>query len=91
MCKPFWADLRRDAVPLSRGLKARGKAQLRGAEQTRFSTEDRALGRDQSAEELAGRLAMPLDQVRKLMTIAGLPVRLETPAGAPSLVLLTGR
>lgn len=40
------------------------------------------LGREPSAEELAGRLAMPLEQVRRLMAIAGLPIALEI-ASAP--------
>jgi RNA polymerase primary sigma factor len=34
------------------------------------------LGREPTAEELAQRLALPLEQVRRLMAIAGLPIRL---------------
>ena len=40
------------------------------------------LGREPTAEELAERLAKPVEQVRKLMAIAGLPLSLEAPAGA---------
>lgn len=40
------------------------------------------LGREPTAEELSGRLAMPVERVRKLMTIAGLPFSLDTPVGA---------
>ena len=41
------------------------------------------IGREPTAEELAQRLAMPLEKVRRLMGIAGLPLRFEAPAGAP--------
>ena len=35
-------------------------------------------GREPTAEELAERLAMPLDKVRKLLEIARQPITLET-------------
>jgi DNA-directed RNA polymerase sigma subunit (sigma70/sigma32) len=35
------------------------------------------LGREPNGEELARRLGMPVAQVRKLMAIAGLPIRFE--------------
>ena len=37
----------------------------------------RELGREPSAEELAKRLALPIEKVRRLMALAGLPIRLE--------------
>jgi RNA polymerase primary sigma factor len=36
------------------------------------------LGREPTAEELARRLAMPLEAVRRVMAIAGLPITFET-------------
>jgi DNA-directed RNA polymerase sigma subunit (sigma70/sigma32) len=39
-------------------------------------------GREPRAEELAERLAMPVEAVRKLMTVAGLPIRFEAGASA---------
>ena len=39
------------------------------------------IGREATPEELAERLAMPLDKVRKVMKIAKEPVSLETPVG----------
>ena len=36
------------------------------------------IGREPTSEELAERLAMPLESVRKAMEIAGLPVSLKT-------------
>ncbi|MBI1275644.1 RNA polymerase sigma factor RpoD [bacterium] len=39
------------------------------------------IGREPTPEELAERLAMPLDKVRKVMKIAKEPVSLETPIG----------
>lgn len=38
-------------------------------------------GREPTAEELAARLAMPLERVRKLMAITGLPIRFESAVG----------
>ena len=35
------------------------------------------LGREPNGQELARRLGMPVEQVRKLMAIAGLPIRFE--------------
>ena len=39
------------------------------------------IGREPTPEELAARLAMPLDKVRKVMKIAKEPISLETPIG----------
>ncbi len=39
------------------------------------------IGREPTPEELAGRLAMPLDKVRKVLKIAKEPISLETPIG----------
>lgn len=39
------------------------------------------IGREPTPEELAGRLHMPVDKVRKVMKIAKEPVSLETPVG----------
>jgi len=39
------------------------------------------LGREPTPEELAERLAMPLEQLRKVLEIAGRPIRLEEPLG----------
>jgi RNA polymerase primary sigma factor len=39
------------------------------------------LGRGPTPEELAERLAMPLEQLRKVLEIAGRPIRLEEPLG----------
>ena len=39
------------------------------------------IGREPTPEELAERLAMPLDKVRKVLAIATRPIRLETPIG----------
>ena len=41
------------------------------------------LGREPNAEELARRLALPLERVRRLMAIAGLPLRFGVAAAAP--------
>ena len=38
-------------------------------------------GREPTPEEMAGRLSMPLDKVRKVMKIAKEPISLETPIG----------
>jgi len=35
------------------------------------------IGREPTAEELADKLGMPLDKVRKMLTIAKQPIRLE--------------
>jgi RNA polymerase primary sigma factor len=40
------------------------------------------LGREPSAEELARRLALPVEKVRRLMAIAGLPIPVGAAAGA---------
>jgi DNA-directed RNA polymerase sigma subunit (sigma70/sigma32) len=37
------------------------------------------IGREPTPEELAEKLAMPLDKVRKVLAIANRPIRLETP------------
>jgi len=39
------------------------------------------LGREPTPEELAERLAMPLEQLRKVLEIARQPIRLEEPLG----------
>ncbi len=39
------------------------------------------IGREPTPEELAGRLSMPLEKVRKVMKIAKEPISLETPIG----------
>ena len=39
------------------------------------------MGREPTPEELAEKLAMPLDKVRKVMKIAKEPISLETPVG----------
>ena len=39
------------------------------------------IGREPTPEELAGKLAMPLEKVRKVMKIAKEPISLETPIG----------
>jgi len=39
------------------------------------------IGREPSPEELAEKLAVPLEKVRKLLQIAKQPIRLETPIG----------
>jgi len=39
------------------------------------------IGREPTPEELAGKLGMPLDKVRKVMKIAKEPISLETPIG----------
>jgi RNA polymerase primary sigma factor len=39
------------------------------------------IGREPSPEELAEKLALPLEKVRKLLQIAEQPIRLETPIG----------
>ena len=36
------------------------------------------IGREPRPEELAGKLAMPLERVRKLLTIANRPINLDT-------------
>ena len=40
------------------------------------------LGREPTLDELAERLAMPLDQVHRVLAIANRPMRLETPIGS---------
>jgi DNA-directed RNA polymerase sigma subunit (sigma70/sigma32) len=40
------------------------------------------IGRQPTPEELAKRLAMPLDTVRRVLAIAKRPIRLETPSGS---------
>jgi RNA polymerase primary sigma factor len=42
------------------------------------------IGRQPSPEELAARLALPLERVLKVLEIAGRPIRLETPRGGDS-------
>jgi RNA polymerase primary sigma factor len=37
------------------------------------------IGREPTANELADKLAMPLDKVHKVLAIANRPIRLETP------------
>jgi RNA polymerase primary sigma factor len=39
------------------------------------------IGREPTPEELAEKLAMPLDQVHKVLAIANRPIRLETHSG----------
>ena len=39
------------------------------------------IGREPTPEELAEKLAMPLEKVHKVLAIARRPVRLETPIG----------
>ena len=39
------------------------------------------IGREPTFEELAEKLGMPLDKVRKVLAIAKRPIRLETPIG----------
>jgi RNA polymerase primary sigma factor len=39
------------------------------------------IGREPTPEELAQKLAMPLEQVRKLLNIAKQPITLEAPIG----------
>ena len=39
------------------------------------------IGREPTPEELAEKLAMPLDQVHKVLAIANRPIHLETPIG----------
>jgi RNA polymerase primary sigma factor len=39
------------------------------------------IGSDPTPEELAEKLAMPLDKVHKVLAIAKRPIRLETPIG----------
>jgi RNA polymerase primary sigma factor len=39
------------------------------------------IGREPTPEELAVRLAMPLDKVHRVLAIANRPIRLETAAG----------
>ena len=39
------------------------------------------IGREPTPEELAEKLAMPLDKVHKVLAIAKRPIRLETPIG----------
>jgi len=39
------------------------------------------IGREPTPEELAERLAMPLEKVNKVLAIAKQPIRLETPIG----------
>ena len=40
------------------------------------------IGREPSPEELAERLAMPLDKVHRVLAIANRPIHLETPIGS---------
>jgi RNA polymerase primary sigma factor len=42
------------------------------------------IGREPTPEELADKLAMPLDKVRKVLAIARRPIRLEAPIGSGS-------
>ena len=46
------------------------------------------IGREPTPEELAEKLAMPLEQVHKVLTIANRPIRLETTIGDEELPLL---
>ena len=39
------------------------------------------IGREPTPEELAEKLAMPLDKVHRVLAIANRPIRLETPIG----------
>ena len=47
------------------------------------------IGREPTPEELAERLAMPLETVHKVLAIARRPIRLETPVGDDQDSLLT--
>jgi DNA-directed RNA polymerase sigma subunit (sigma70/sigma32) len=40
------------------------------------------IGREPTPEELAEKLAMPLDKVHKVLAIAKRPIQLETPTGS---------
>ena len=40
------------------------------------------IGREPTPEELAEKLAMSLDKVHRVLAIANLPIRLETPIGS---------
>jgi RNA polymerase primary sigma factor len=40
------------------------------------------IGRQPTPEELAEKLAMPLDEVHRVLAIANRPIRLETPIGS---------
>jgi RNA polymerase primary sigma factor len=40
------------------------------------------IGRQPTPEELAEKLAMPLDKVHRVLAIANRPIRLETPIGS---------
>jgi DNA-directed RNA polymerase sigma subunit (sigma70/sigma32) len=40
------------------------------------------IGRQPTPEELAEKLGMPLDKVRRVLAIANRPIRLETPIGS---------
>jgi RNA polymerase primary sigma factor len=40
------------------------------------------IGREPTPEELAEKLAMPLDRVHKVLEIANRPIRLEKPIGS---------
>ena len=46
------------------------------------------IGREPTPEELAEKLALPLDQVHKVLVIANRPIRLETTIGGEELPLL---
>ena len=46
------------------------------------------IGREPTPEELAKKLAMPLDQVHKVLAIANRPIRLETATGDEETPLL---
>jgi len=46
------------------------------------------IGREPTPEELAEKLAMPLEQVHKVLAIANRPIRLETTIGGEELPLL---
>jgi RNA polymerase primary sigma factor len=39
------------------------------------------IGREPTPEELAEKLAMPLDKVHRVLAIANRPIRLQTPVG----------
>ena len=49
------------------------------------------IGREPMPEELADRLAMPLEKVLKVLRIAKEPISLETPMGGERDSPLTGR
>ena len=49
------------------------------------------IGREPTPEELADRLAMPLEKVLKVLKIAKEPISLETPIGGEKDAPLTGR